>query len=212
MTRLGLGLLLLLATLAVFALREIASREYDAWAGWVARAMCRLAGRLHRGMRDEWWADVVQAQQERGESGLGFAATVLLSSVRFVVGAAARRVTGRRSAIEPDAAPDPVPDIDTDPDPTPSPVMVGTVVVIDPPFVRTASGRRAASSEFGRRVRERRKQLGLSQERLGERAHLGRTYVGHVERGEVSPSLYNLVQLARALDIDPAFLCRGLKP
>ncbi len=64
--------------------------------------------------------------------------------------------------------------------------------------------------EFGRRVREARRQLGLSQEELGERAGLHRTYIGHVERGEVNPSFKNVLLVAQALQVDPGDLIAGL--
>jgi transcriptional regulator with XRE-family HTH domain len=71
---------------------------------------------------------------------------------------------------------------------------------------------------FGERVRAFRLAIvdrsgrSMSQERLAERAGLHRTYVGHVERGEVNVALYNIVRLAAALKVDPAELVRGLKP
>ncbi|MDQ3757112.1 MAG: helix-turn-helix domain-containing protein [Actinomycetota bacterium] len=52
----------------------------------------------------------------------------------------------------------------------------------------------------------------VSQEKLGELAGLHRTYVGHLERGEVNPSLFNIIRIAAALDIDPAELIQGLRP
>jgi transcriptional regulator with XRE-family HTH domain len=79
------------------------------------------------------------------------------------------------------------------------------------PMRRTKRGKLAAE-EFGRRVRFRRTRLDLSQERLGELAGLHRTYVGHVERGEVNPSLHNIIRLAVALTVDPGDLVRGLQP
>lgn len=61
-------------------------------------------------------------------------------------------------------------------------------------------------------MRAFRKKSGVSQERLGELAELHRTYVGHIERGEVNPSLYNVIRIAAALGVDPADLVHGLRP
>ncbi|HVF76138.1 MAG TPA: helix-turn-helix transcriptional regulator [Acidimicrobiales bacterium] len=65
---------------------------------------------------------------------------------------------------------------------------------------------------MGRRVRASRKASRLSQEKLGELAGLHRTYIGHLERGEVNPSLNNIIRVAAALDVDPADLVKGLRP
>ena len=65
---------------------------------------------------------------------------------------------------------------------------------------------------FGVRVREARDSVGVSQEKLAELSGVHRTYIGHVERGEVNLSLYNLVRIAAALRIDPAQLVGGLRP
>lgn len=64
---------------------------------------------------------------------------------------------------------------------------------------------------FGDRVRERRQELGLSQEALGEQAGLHRNYIGMVERGEQNATLVNLVLLAQVLGVDPCDLVHGLK-
>jgi transcriptional regulator with XRE-family HTH domain len=71
---------------------------------------------------------------------------------------------------------------------------------------------RAASSEFGRRVRGRRLELGWSQMRLADEAGLHFTYVSSVERGERNISLQNILRLATALGIDPGELLAGLAP
>jgi len=69
------------------------------------------------------------------------------------------------------------------------------------------------AQEFGRRVRHARERLGgVSQERLAEMAGFHRTYIGHIERGEVNLSLYNLIRLGAALGVDPSELVRGLEP
>ncbi len=53
---------------------------------------------------------------------------------------------------------------------------------------------------FGKRVRELRMGLGLSQEELAERAGLHRNYIGGVERGERNIGLLNVDRLAAALN------------
>lgn len=52
---------------------------------------------------------------------------------------------------------------------------------------------------FGKRVRELRVGLGLSQEELAERAGLHRNYIGGVERGERNIALLNIDRLVAAL-------------
>jgi transcriptional regulator with XRE-family HTH domain len=69
-----------------------------------------------------------------------------------------------------------------------------------------------ALATFGDRVRKRRHALSLSQEALADRADLHWTFVGQVERGMRNLSLHNLLKVARALDIDPGQLVKGLEP
>ena len=57
--------------------------------------------------------------------------------------------------------------------------------------------------EFGMKVRSKRHELNLSQEKLAERANLHTNYVGSVERGERNISLENIITLAKALDCSP---------
>ena len=54
---------------------------------------------------------------------------------------------------------------------------------------------------LGAVVRARRRSLGLSQERLAERAGLHVNYVGGIERGERNLGFLNLVRLAESLDL-----------
>ena len=70
---------------------------------------------------------------------------------------------------------------------------------------------RSAQEQFGRRVRTRREELGISQERLAEIAGLHRNYVGSLERGERNVALQNILRLASALKVDPGELVSGLK-
>jgi transcriptional regulator with XRE-family HTH domain len=54
---------------------------------------------------------------------------------------------------------------------------------------------------FGERVRQLRKNRGLSQEDLADRARVHRTYLGGIERGERNPSLKNIASIAGALGV-----------
>ncbi len=64
--------------------------------------------------------------------------------------------------------------------------------------------------EFGRRVREQRLALGLTQETLAARVGCHWSYVGQVENGRRNASLLNLVRLAQGLSIDPGELLAGM--
>jgi transcriptional regulator with XRE-family HTH domain len=68
----------------------------------------------------------------------------------------------------------------------------------------------AATGEFGRRVRVRRHELGLSQERLAEGSALHWSYIGQVERGQTNPTLHSILRISKMLDVDPGELVAGL--
>ena len=54
---------------------------------------------------------------------------------------------------------------------------------------------------FGKRLREVRTKVGVSQEKLAEMAKLHRTYVSTVERGLRNISIVNIERLALALGV-----------
>lgn len=64
--------------------------------------------------------------------------------------------------------------------------------------------------EFGRRVRDRRAALGLSQEAAAVRCGIHWTQLGKVERGQRSLRLETIVKIANGLDIDAGDLVSGL--
>jgi len=55
--------------------------------------------------------------------------------------------------------------------------------------------------KLGQRVRDRRLELGMTQDILGEKTGLDRTYISGIERGLRNPALKNLSKLAKALKI-----------
>jgi len=69
---------------------------------------------------------------------------------------------------------------------------------------------RANLGELGTRIRERRKELGWTQEDLAAAAELDRSYVGSVERGERNLTFSALCDICAALKCDVALLTAGL--
>jgi transcriptional regulator with XRE-family HTH domain len=67
-----------------------------------------------------------------------------------------------------------------------------------------------ATATFGRRVRARREELGLTQEGLADVVGLHWTFVGQVERGRRNISLHNILRLAAGLEIDAGDLVTRL--
>ncbi len=59
---------------------------------------------------------------------------------------------------------------------------------------------------FGVAVRERRLEMGLSQESLALLAQVERSHLGKIERGEHMPNLVLIFRLASALEIAPGAL------
>lgn len=60
-------------------------------------------------------------------------------------------------------------------------------------------------------MKKRRAELGISQEELGLRANLDRTYISGVERGVRNPSLTALTSLANGLNISVSCLLKNLE-
>jgi transcriptional regulator with XRE-family HTH domain len=58
-------------------------------------------------------------------------------------------------------------------------------------------------SVLGKKVKERRNKLKLTQERLAEISGLHRTYIAGIEKGKRNVSIKNLEKIARALKVKP---------
>ena len=69
---------------------------------------------------------------------------------------------------------------------------------------------RAFLRTIGDRIRDRRTELKLSQQELGDKCELHRTFIGSVERGERNVSILNLRQIARALRTPVSDLVSGI--
>jgi len=59
---------------------------------------------------------------------------------------------------------------------------------------------------LGKRIRDRRKSLKLSQEKLSEAVDITTSYLGQIERAERIPSLETLVKISNALGVTVDFL------
>lgn len=66
------------------------------------------------------------------------------------------------------------------------------------------------TGQVGLRVRSEREKRKLSQEELADLAGFYRTYIGHIETGAYSPSMFTLWRIAKALKIDLSKLVKGI--
>lgn len=66
------------------------------------------------------------------------------------------------------------------------------------------------NTKFGKRVREVRMNLGLSQEELGFKSGLHRTYISDIERGVKNPTIVTIDTLAKALGMSISELLDGI--
>ena len=57
------------------------------------------------------------------------------------------------------------------------------------------------SNKIGLKIKLLRNKIGISQEELGFRADISKTQIGLIERGESSPTIDTLAQIAKALEV-----------
>jgi transcriptional regulator with XRE-family HTH domain len=69
-----------------------------------------------------------------------------------------------------------------------------------------APTRRQVAESFGIVLRTVRDAAGLSQEQLAEAADVDRTYPSLLERGLRQPTLYVILRMAAAVDMEPGWL------
>lgn len=63
-----------------------------------------------------------------------------------------------------------------------------------------------AQDRLGLVIRDKRKEMGYSQETFASYCGVHRTYMGAVERGERNISLMNIIRIANALKMQPSEL------
>ncbi|MEK7070800.1 MAG: helix-turn-helix transcriptional regulator [Patescibacteria group bacterium] len=59
-------------------------------------------------------------------------------------------------------------------------------------------------------IQKLRKSKKISQEELAEKANLNTSYIGHLERGLYSPTLYVMWKIAKALKVTLSDLTKGI--
>lgn len=64
--------------------------------------------------------------------------------------------------------------------------------------------------KFGKKVREKRIKLGLSQEKLALRTGVHRTYIGMIERAEKNITINNINKISKALGMSMSDLVKDL--
>lgn len=63
--------------------------------------------------------------------------------------------------------------------------------------------------EIGRRIADRRRHLGISQQTLAETIGISNNHLSSIERGKAGPSLEVLITICNALCVCPDFLLMG---
>ena len=66
--------------------------------------------------------------------------------------------------------------------------------------------------EVGKKIREARRQKGLTQQMLAEAIGIGEVYISQIERGMKMPSLSLFVRIITALDISADYVLRDALP
>jgi transcriptional regulator with XRE-family HTH domain len=79
------------------------------------------------------------------------------------------------------------------------------------PSDRAKEALNEATRAFGERVRERRQELGISQETAADRMEIHWSQLGKIERGQRSLRLETILKIAAGLDIDAGALVAGLR-
>lgn len=69
--------------------------------------------------------------------------------------------------------------------------------------------KKAFSIKFGEHLKKIRKEKGLTQEELAFKANLHSTYIGHIETGTYTPSLFVVWKIAKVLGMELREILEG---
>jgi transcriptional regulator with XRE-family HTH domain len=64
------------------------------------------------------------------------------------------------------------------------------------------------NKKVGEKIKERRKTMAISQEKLADLANYHRTYIGAIERGERNITLETLEKISKVLNVQPEELIK----
>ncbi len=77
------------------------------------------------------------------------------------------------------------------------------------PF-RSVAGTHRHRKILGETIRLSRKRIGMSQERLAEKAELHHNFIGEIERGEKAATIDTLVKISKALGVRVGILVKDI--
>lgn len=73
-------------------------------------------------------------------------------------------------------------------------------------------GNYSRAVQIGKRVFEKRKDMGLTQEALADRAGLSQSFIAGIERGEKGLGFESIIRISRALETSTDYLLTGVMP
>ena len=88
---------------------------------------------------------------------------------------------------------------------------------VQSPFVLQAKGRKAMNRNcshyaIGRRIDDLRREVGLTQGELAEKADISVVHLSNIELGKKTPGLATLIRIAEALDVATDWILRANTP
>ncbi len=77
-------------------------------------------------------------------------------------------------------------------------------------ILEKAKQKKDFAKKIGLRIKEVRKANGFTQEKLAEAAGYDSAYIGHIETGRYSPSVYTVWRMSKAMKVDLSVMLEDL--